>query len=158
MLLKTIKSWPASIYDISAVIVAVQAELDRVPSSSKSTDGGAGTVTPDAVVLMECLAELYVVSCSNLLDLTLCVNIDILRIVNPAKHSLSSYVSAVHTSLILFGNTTSSLPFRTRRYCWSSLISSSWPSGGRRQAKSRIVTRTREPRQMLKRATPSDYL
>lgn len=49
-----IQDWPKAIYDISAVIVAVQAELDRAPSSSSSA-----SATPDAVILMECLAELY---------------------------------------------------------------------------------------------------
>ncbi|GJE87282.1 vacuolar assembling protein VPS41 [Phanerochaete sordida] len=56
MLLKTIQSWPTGIYDISAVIVAVQAELDRAPSTSTSPSSLA---TPDTVILMECLAELY---------------------------------------------------------------------------------------------------
>lgn len=54
-LMRTIKEWPKSIYDISAVIVAVQAELDRSPSSSSTRSLPA----PDAVILMECLAELY---------------------------------------------------------------------------------------------------
>ncbi|KAG1877406.1 hypothetical protein F4604DRAFT_1757258 [Suillus subluteus] len=54
-LMRTIKEWPKSIYDVSAVIVAVQAELDRSPSSSSSRNLPA----PDAVILMECLAELY---------------------------------------------------------------------------------------------------
>ncbi|KAF8589629.1 vacuolar protein sorting-associated protein 41 [Ramaria rubella] len=48
-LLRTIKEWPKSIYDTSAVIVAVQAELDRIPST-----GVRGSL------LMECLAELYI--------------------------------------------------------------------------------------------------
>lgn len=56
MLLSTIKSWPTGIYDISAVIVAVHAELDRAPSTSTSLPGSA---TGDSVLLMECLAELY---------------------------------------------------------------------------------------------------
>ncbi|EKM55080.1 uncharacterized protein PHACADRAFT_142974 [Phanerochaete carnosa HHB-10118-sp] len=56
MLLRTIKDWPVGIYDISAVIVAVQAELDRAPSTSTSP---SSPVTSDAVLLMECLAELY---------------------------------------------------------------------------------------------------
>ncbi|KIJ69735.1 hypothetical protein HYDPIDRAFT_120723 [Hydnomerulius pinastri MD-312] len=54
-LLQTIKDWPKSIYDISAVIVAVQSELDRSPSSSSSSKSSS----PDAILLMECLAELY---------------------------------------------------------------------------------------------------
>ncbi|CCM00293.1 uncharacterized protein FIBRA_02323 [Fibroporia radiculosa] len=54
MLLQTIKSWPKGIYDISAVIVAVQAELDRSPSSSS-----ARTTSSETVLLMESLAELY---------------------------------------------------------------------------------------------------
>jgi len=53
-LLHTIQSWPKEIYDISAVIVAVQAELDRAPSSSSMN-----TSTPETAILMECLAELY---------------------------------------------------------------------------------------------------
>ncbi|EIW51779.1 vacuolar protein sorting-associated protein 41 [Trametes versicolor FP-101664 SS1] len=53
-LLQTIKTWPKGIYDISAVIVAVQSELDRAPSSSTTKPTGPGTV-----ILMECLAELF---------------------------------------------------------------------------------------------------
>ncbi|KDQ63963.1 hypothetical protein JAAARDRAFT_27634 [Jaapia argillacea MUCL 33604] len=55
-LLQTIKDWPKGIYDISAVIVAIQSELDRSPSSSSSTMRAAA---PDSALLMECLAELY---------------------------------------------------------------------------------------------------
>ncbi|KAF9266084.1 vacuolar assembling protein VPS41 [Marasmius fiardii PR-910] len=47
-LLKTIKEWPRDIYDIAAVIIAVQAQLEK---SAKNKD---------SVVLMECLAELYI--------------------------------------------------------------------------------------------------
>ncbi|KAF8309561.1 vacuolar protein sorting-associated protein 41 [Clavulina sp. PMI_390] len=46
-LLKTIKEWPTAIYDIGAVIVAVKSELDKAPSSP---------------VLMDCLAELYILN------------------------------------------------------------------------------------------------
>ncbi|OCH94458.1 vacuolar protein sorting-associated protein 41 [Obba rivulosa] len=53
-LLQTIKTWPKGIYDISAVIVAIQAELDRSPSSSSMSSN-----SPETVILMECLAELY---------------------------------------------------------------------------------------------------
>ena len=52
-LLKTIKAWPKDIYDIPSVIVALESELHRVPSSSKVTSSG-----PDTTILMECLAEL----------------------------------------------------------------------------------------------------
>ena len=52
-LLDTIKSWPTGIYDIPAVIVAIQAEMERLPSSSDSN-----VTAPDTVILMECLAEL----------------------------------------------------------------------------------------------------
>jgi hypothetical protein len=55
-LMRTIKEWPKSIYDIPAVIVAVQGELDRSPSSSSSKSSSA----PDTIILMECLAELLV--------------------------------------------------------------------------------------------------
>ncbi|SCZ92265.1 BZ3500_MvSof-1268-A1-R1_Chr5-2g07747 [Microbotryum saponariae] len=43
-LLQTIKTWPCDIYDTNAVLVALQAQLERTPSST----------------LMEALAELYV--------------------------------------------------------------------------------------------------
>lgn len=52
-LLKTIKAWPKDIYDIPSVIVALESELDKAPSSSKVASGG-----PDTTILMECLAEL----------------------------------------------------------------------------------------------------
>jgi hypothetical protein len=55
MLLQTIKEWPREIYDIPAVIVAIRAELDKSASTSTSISSA-----PSAVVLMECLAELYV--------------------------------------------------------------------------------------------------
>ncbi|KAF8555539.1 vacuolar protein sorting-associated protein 41 [Imleria badia] len=54
-LLRMIMEWPSSIYDISAVIVAIQSELDRTPSSSSSSE----PMRSDAVLLMECLADLY---------------------------------------------------------------------------------------------------
>ncbi|CAK5276303.1 unnamed protein product [Mycena citricolor] len=46
-LLQTVMEWPRDIYDLPAVIVAVNAELERTSPST------------DSVVLMECLAELY---------------------------------------------------------------------------------------------------
>ncbi|KAG8929405.1 Vacuolar protein sorting-associated protein 41, partial [Tulasnella sp. 418] len=46
-LLTTIKKWPPDIYDVSAVVVAIKAQLDRSPN------------TP---ILMECLAELYMLN------------------------------------------------------------------------------------------------
>jgi len=52
-LLKTIKTWQKDIYDIPSVIVALESELDRAPSSSKVVYSA-----PDTTILMECLAEL----------------------------------------------------------------------------------------------------
>lgn len=49
-----IKEWPYSIYDIPAVIVAIQSELERIPSSSSSSEAPRS----DALLLMECLADL----------------------------------------------------------------------------------------------------
>ncbi|KAG8947639.1 Vacuolar protein sorting-associated protein 41 [Tulasnella sp. 424] len=46
-LLSTIKEWPGDIYDLSAAIVAAQAKLDR---------------SPGVPILMECLAELYMLN------------------------------------------------------------------------------------------------
>ncbi|KAK7061202.1 vacuolar assembling protein [Favolaschia claudopus] len=57
-LLQTIKEWPKDIYDISAVIVAVLADLDR--SASSSNLAASAPAPSDTVVLMECLAELYI--------------------------------------------------------------------------------------------------
>ncbi|KAJ7699646.1 hypothetical protein B0H17DRAFT_1049120 [Mycena rosella] len=54
-LLQTVKEWPKDIYDISAVIIAVLGELDRNASTSNLT-----TAASDSVILMECLAELYI--------------------------------------------------------------------------------------------------
>ncbi|KAJ7149078.1 hypothetical protein C8R43DRAFT_925340 [Mycena crocata] len=54
-LLQTVKEWPKDIYDISAVIVAVHGELDRNASTSNLSAS-----TADSIVLMECLAELYI--------------------------------------------------------------------------------------------------
>ncbi|TFY77062.1 hypothetical protein EWM64_g6951 [Hericium alpestre] len=56
---RTIKEWPHEIYDISAVIVAIQSELDRSSSSSSMSPSRA---TPDTAILMECLAELYTIN------------------------------------------------------------------------------------------------
>ncbi|KAJ7087362.1 hypothetical protein B0H15DRAFT_843711 [Mycena belliarum] len=54
-LLQTVREWPKEIYDISAVIVAVRAELDLRSSSPSNM-----TPASDSVILMECLAELYI--------------------------------------------------------------------------------------------------
>jgi hypothetical protein len=54
-LFKTIKDWPKEIYDVPAVIVALQSELDCAPSPSTIV-----SMTPDTKILMECLAELLV--------------------------------------------------------------------------------------------------
>ncbi|KAI9569265.1 hypothetical protein HD554DRAFT_2092425 [Boletus coccyginus] len=54
-LLRMIREWPSSIYDTPAVIVAIQSELDRTPSSSTSSE----PLKSDALMLMECLADLY---------------------------------------------------------------------------------------------------
>ncbi|KAF5322517.1 hypothetical protein D9619_000186 [Psilocybe cf. subviscida] len=58
-LFQTIKEWPREIYDISAVIVAVRAELDRAASTSTTISSAPVTGTKPTTILMECLAELY---------------------------------------------------------------------------------------------------
>lgn len=54
---RTIHDWPKDIYDISAVIIAVQSELDRYVSISSRTTLSV-PAAPDTIILMECLAEL----------------------------------------------------------------------------------------------------
>ncbi|KAI0315153.1 vacuolar assembling protein VPS41 [Amylostereum chailletii] len=54
---RTIRDWPKEIYDISAVIYAIQSKLDK--SSSSSSTSPLARATSDSVILMECLAELY---------------------------------------------------------------------------------------------------
>ncbi|KAF7331583.1 Vacuolar assembling protein [Mycena kentingensis (nom. inval.)] len=64
-LLQTIKEWPKDIYDISAVIIAVQADLDRAGSTfNPNPSSSTSSIFPpsDKVILMECLAELYVLN------------------------------------------------------------------------------------------------
>jgi hypothetical protein len=55
-LLQTVKEWPREIYDIAAVIVAVRAELDKASSTSATI-----STSENSKILMECLAELYVI-------------------------------------------------------------------------------------------------
>ncbi|KAI0068486.1 vacuolar assembling protein VPS41 [Artomyces pyxidatus] len=54
---RTIHEWPKDIYDVPAVIVAMQSQLDR--SASSSSTSPASRATPETVILMECLAELH---------------------------------------------------------------------------------------------------
>jgi vacuolar protein sorting-associated protein 41 len=54
---RTIHEWPKEIYDIAAVILAIQSELDR--SSSTSSTSPMARPSGEATILMECLAELY---------------------------------------------------------------------------------------------------
>ncbi|KAJ7583660.1 vacuolar assembling protein VPS41 [Mycena floridula] len=49
----------SKIYDVGAVIVAVHAELDRAASSSTKPQSASG---PDSKILMECLADLYIIN------------------------------------------------------------------------------------------------
>ncbi|EAU82714.2 vacuolar protein sorting 41 [Coprinopsis cinerea okayama7 len=59
-LLKTIQTWPKEIYDISAVIVAVKAQLDKLEKGGPLPEHYDGVTRQEAVVLlMECLAELF---------------------------------------------------------------------------------------------------
>lgn len=57
-LLRRIKEWPKDLFDISAVIFAIQSELDRTSSSSSTSP--TQRATPDTAILMDCLAELCV--------------------------------------------------------------------------------------------------
>lgn len=54
---RTIHDWPKEIYDISAVIVAIQSELDHHAPSSTGTTLSKPAAS-DSIILMECLAEL----------------------------------------------------------------------------------------------------
>jgi hypothetical protein len=54
---QTIKEWPKEIYNISAVIIAIRAELDKTASTSSVLSSNANG---GSTVLMECLAELYI--------------------------------------------------------------------------------------------------
>ena len=58
---RTIREWPTDIYDVSAVIYAIQSELDRAPSTSSSRPVSPSSATrpTSQTILMECLAELY---------------------------------------------------------------------------------------------------
>ncbi|KAF8338443.1 vacuolar assembling protein VPS41 [Amanita rubescens] len=58
-LLQTIKEWPKDAYDISAVIVAVRSELEKL-SMFSSTLTSSSSKSPTK--LMECLAELYTIN------------------------------------------------------------------------------------------------
>lgn len=55
---RTIDEWPREIYDISAVIIAIRSELDKAMSEPKSMTSPSNTV-----ILMECLADLWVTLC-----------------------------------------------------------------------------------------------
>ena len=123
-LLKTIKDWPVGIYDISAVIVAVSAELDRSPSTS-STD----VATPDRVILMECLAELWVKHPMDDSFRSFDLPTDIHPIVNLEKRFLSSCVYDDLTCLTLSENTIYSLRYETKYSSLWSSTKSSWRSG-----------------------------
>lgn len=86
-LLRRIKEWPKDLFDISAVIFAIQSELDRTSSSSSTSP--TQRATPDTAILMECLAELCVFLQSQLfvhlplalapLFIELCTDLSFLR-------------------------------------------------------------------------------
>lgn len=61
MLLQTIKEWPKDLYDITAVIFAVRADLDKASTYSFSTKLASAS-SRSTTVLMECLAELYFIN------------------------------------------------------------------------------------------------
>ncbi|KIL61097.1 hypothetical protein M378DRAFT_82848, partial [Amanita muscaria Koide BX008] len=61
MLLQTIKEWPKDLYDITAVILAVRADLDKASTYSFSSKVASAS-SRSTTVLMECLAELYFIN------------------------------------------------------------------------------------------------
>ncbi|KAM6488910.1 hypothetical protein JOM56_015641 [Amanita muscaria] len=61
MLLQTIKEWPKDLYDITAVILAVRAVLDKASTYSFSSKLASAS-SRSTTVLMECLAELYFIN------------------------------------------------------------------------------------------------
>ena len=52
-----IKEWPKEIYNISVVIIAIRAELDKTVSTSSIISSNVNA-NGGSTVLMECLAEL----------------------------------------------------------------------------------------------------
>ncbi|THV02760.1 vacuolar protein sorting-associated protein 41 [Dendrothele bispora CBS 962.96] len=56
-LLQVVREWPKDIYDIAAVIVAIQAELEKIDKDKNPPVGTS--LSEERGVLMECLAELY---------------------------------------------------------------------------------------------------
>ena len=122
-LLKTIKEWPKDIYEIPAVIVAVQSALDKIDSSP--TNAAAAHAS---VILMECLVELLVTDAHSLLLLLTPLTADTLLIINRAKLSLTFSDSVARMFSISFESTIFLQTYKIRRYCWYSSIMSLWRS------------------------------
>ena len=133
MLLQTIKEWPREIYDIPAVIVAIRAELDKDASRSTSISSA-----PSAVVLMECLAELYVPLFSALVGFHVSHE-GTRRIANQAKHSHSTSASDDRTCLILSEKITYSRTSKTKSCFLLSSTMNSWRSGRRRGCRMLVI-------------------
>lgn len=104
-LLRTIRAWPHDIYDVAAVILAIQGQIERKPNSK---------------VLMESVAELFVPpACSLFLALIPVAGSS--SIANRARPSPTSSCSADRASSTSSATTTSSPTCRTRLFFSSSL-------------------------------------
>lgn len=115
-LLRMIKEWPTDIYDLSAIIFAVQAELSRSASSS------SGIMTSESVILMECLAELCVLHSDSHEDI-ISRRVVIPLTDNLEKHCHSSYAYGAPMFSILSAITIFSQTFRIKYcYLWNLIV------------------------------------
>jgi hypothetical protein len=122
-----IKTWPKDIYDIGAVIVAIRAVLDKSSPIPKN-DVGSDTI------LVECLAELFVFSSSQL-AFGLTITPGTPPTASLAKHCHTSSASGDQMSLSSFESIISSRMSRIRPFYSSTSTMNSWRNGSWRVKK-----------------------